>query len=258
MTRLKELLRQLGGSFLDLLLPRLCAGCKRVWLLSHEGYWCRGCLDELAWVGFPRCPRCGRPFPKSPGSPDHPCGECISGRPPFDTARSAVIYAGVVRERIHQLKFGAQLHWVPPLVELLAAAFEKDGPGGIDFIVPVPLHVKRLRQRGFNQAGLLAKVLGKRIGLPVRFDLLARRWWTEPQTRLNRRERLENVKDAFGVVLPGAVQGRTILLIDDVFTTGTTLSECAKALKVTDAAGVHALTVARALPGWKPDNTGLS
>ena len=251
--RFKAALKRLAGSFLDLCLPRLCAGCRRTWLLSHEGYWCEDCLAALPWIRSPQCPQCGRPFLKSPDSHDHPCGECLLSLYPFDTARSATIYAGVVRERIHQLKFGAQLHWVPPLVELLAITFESESPHQIELILPVPLHVKRLRQRGFNQAGLLAKALGRRIGLCVHFDTLVRKHWTEPQTRLNRQERLQNVKDAFLVADPAAIEGKSVLLIDDVFTTGTTINECTKTLKRAGAREVHALTVARALPESKSD-----
>lgn len=123
----------------------------------------------------------------------------------------------------------------------------------IDLIVPVPLHVRRLRQRGFNQAALLARELGRRLEIPVQCGALSRRIWTEPQTRLNREERLRNVKGAFAVLKPGDIGGARILLIDDVFTTGSTLCECAGALKETKAAEVHALTVSRSLPDWRPD-----
>lgn len=122
-----------------------------------------------------------------------------------------------------------------------------------DFILPVPLHVRRLRQRGYNQAGLLAKALGRKLGIPVRYDLLIRKCWTEPQTRLKRQERLENVKDAFTLTMPAKLEKCNILLIDDVFTTGTTLNECARTLKNGGAGAVLALTVSRALPDWKPD-----
>jgi len=249
----KSAMRRLGGSFLDLCLPRLCAGCRKIWLLSHEGFWCEGCFEELPWIRSPLCPRCGRPFLKSASSNDHLCGDCLLGLHPFDTARSATTYSGIVRQRIHQLKFGAQLHWVPALVELLALTFHREGLEGAEVILPVPLHVKRLRQRGFNQVGLLAKALGRRIGLSVQYDSLVRKHWTEPQTRLNRQERLENVKDAFLVVHGPAIEGKCALLIDDVFTTGTTVNECTKTLKNAGAREVHALTIARALPELKTD-----
>lgn len=105
---------------------------------------------------------------------------------------------------------------------------------------------------------MLAKELGKRMNLSVHFDVLQRRVWTEPQTRLKRKERLENVRDAFIVIRSPAIEDLAVLLIDDVFTTGSTTNECARALKNAGAVKVHALTVARALPEWRPDDAALS
>jgi ComF family protein len=250
---LREGLGRLGRSLSDLFLPRQCAGCQETWLDSHRGFWCEACLDELPWIESPICPQCGRPFPKSPSAPDHSCGDCLQSVFLFDSARSATHYAGVVRKRIHQLKFGGQLHWVPPLAELLVNLFRREESPCADMILPVPLHMHRLRQRGFNQAGLLAGSLGGHLGIPVRFDILVRKCWTEPQTRLNREQRLQNVKDAFDVMNASGVTDRNVLIIDDVYTTGTTLNECARTLKAAGVSEVHALTVCRALPDWRPD-----
>lgn len=244
-------LKSFGSSFLDFCLPRRCAGCQEGWLPSYEGLWCEACLEELPWIRSPHCPRCGRPFVNSPSSPDHLCGDCLLSSSPFDTARSATLHSGVVRDGIHQLKFGGQLHWLPSLVALLAKTLNEGDWLERDLVLPVPLHLRRLQQRGFNQAGLLAKGLANWFGLPLSFDVLVRKMWTEPQTRLNREARLKNVKDAFEVVHPQFLKGRKILLIDDVFTTGTTLGECAKTLKTAGALEVHALTVSRAIPDWK-------
>ncbi len=239
--------RALGASLLDLLLPRRCAGCRSTWLSSHEGSWCGDCLERLPRIASPLCPRCGIPYPDSPTSPDHLCGNCLLTASPIDRARAAAFYAGVIRDRIHQLKFGGRLEWVPPLADLLAETAVREGMASADMLVPVPLHVKRLQERGFNQSGLLAGALGRRIGIPCRYDALARGNRTRQQTRLSREERLRNLKGAFLVLKPEAVRGRRILLIDDVYTTGTTLTECARTLKAGGAAEVHALTVARTL-----------
>jgi ComF family protein len=124
------------------------------------------------------------------------------------------------------------------------------GLPALDLVVPVPLHPKRLRQRGFNQSGLLAGEFGRKLKVPVSFDIIRRKNQTQPQTRLNRAERLKNVKGAFEVTDAKRARGRRILLVDDVFTTGTTLSECARTLKKKGGASeVHAITVTRALPG---------
>ena len=141
------------------------------------------------------------------------------------------------------------MKWTPCLAELLEIAYAAWGLDAPDLIVPVPLHPKRLSQRGFNQAGLLALELGRKIKAPVSTDALVRKNQTLPQTRLKRGERLKNVKGAFEIPDDSKVRGRRILLIDDVFTTGTTLSECAKVLKRKGGASeVYALTVTRAIP----------
>ncbi len=166
----------------------------------------------------------------------------------FDSARSAVLHAGIVRDRIHQFKFGKRLEWVLPLVELIESTYAAWGINSPDLVVPVPLHLKRVKERGFNQSALLAKELGRKLGLPVCYDILVRGKWTEPQTRLNRGQRLKNVRGAFEAPDAQRVRNRRILLIDDVFTTGETLSECARTLRKKGASEVHALTVTRALP----------
>lgn len=245
-------LKSAGTLVLDFCFPRRCAGCGLKWVTSAEGCWCEDCLKGLAWIAPPLCPCCGLPFLDSPASPDHLCGDCLQGSFAFDSARSAVLYSGVVRDRIHQLKFGHRLYWVPALAQLMEAVFRGDNAlPPADLAVPVPLHTKRLRQRGFNQSALLAGRLGRSTGGRVRYDILARRRWTAPQTRLARQERLQNVRNAFEVRRPDLVEGRVVLLVDDVFTTGSTLNECVRTLKSAGAAAVHALTVARALPGRK-------
>ena len=166
----------------------------------------------------------------------------------FSSARSAVLHSGIVRDRIHQFKFGARLEWIPPLVELLKTAYTDWEIPAPEMVLPVPLHLKRLRERGFNQSGLLAKEFSRSLGLRVCFDTLVRKNWTYPQTRLNRNQRHINVKNAFEVCEGKDVQGRRILILDDVYTTGTTLSECARTLKKKGASEVYALTVTRALP----------
>jgi ComF family protein len=172
--------------------------------------------------------------------------------PPFDGARSVTLYSEVVRRRIHEVKFGGKLYWIPPLAELLAHGWDSWGPGKLDGLVAVPLHVRRVQQRGFNQAALLATFLGKRLDLPVRHDLLSRIRWTEPQTRLKREDRLKNVAQAFQVGNKEEVGNRRLLLIDDVYTTGSTVAACAEVLKDAGASRVYVLTVARSLPGLKP------
>ncbi len=236
------------SAIVDLCLPRICADCRKIGTLPEKS-WCPACWEKIPHIAPPLCPGCGRPFRDALGSSDHLCGDCIERRFHFDSARSAVLHEGTVRTRVHEFKFGGQLRWTPCLVDLLETAYVAWGPDAPDFIVPVPLHTRRLARRGFNQAGLLARELGRKIKTPVLPCALVRKNSTPPQTRLKRDERLKNVKGAFEISRDAKVRGCRILLIDDVFTTGTTLSECAKVLKRKGGASeVYALTVTRALP----------
>ncbi len=246
------MIRALGASLVDLLVPRLCAGCLGVRHGHAAHSWCESCWEGLPWIRSPICPVCGHPYLDAPAGSDHVCGSCVLSPPAFDEARSAALYSGDVRKRIHEVKFGGKLVWVPALAELLAQCWTVWNPATPDGIVAVPLHVRRVRERGFNQSALLARALGRRLHLPVRHDALRRVRWTEPQTRLNREERLTNVKDAFGVGDVEAVRKRTLLLIDDVLTTGSTVTACAIALRNAGVSRVYVLTVARSPAGWRP------
>ncbi|HYA40989.1 MAG TPA: ComF family protein [Syntrophobacteraceae bacterium] len=255
MTRCSSALGPIGSglkfacsALLELLLPGSCAGCRRI-RTPLERSWCPACWNQIPWIVSPLCPVCGRPFRDSGASSNYLCGECAKSAFYFDTARSATFHEGIVRDRVHQLKFGSQTEWAPPLVELLEMAYSGWGLPAPDLIVPVPLHLKRLAQRGFNQSGLLASRLGRKLKAPVSNNIIRRKHRTQPQTRLSREQRLKNVKGAFEVADVQMARGRRVLLVDDVFTTGTTLSECAKTLKRRGGASeVHAITVTRALP----------
>lgn len=249
MDRVTAILIRLAERLADFLYPPKCAGCAAPLPGGSGRHWCRTCWDGFNRISSPLCSRCGRPFPAHSPVPDHLCGDCLEGRNLFDTARSAVYYQEErVTRRILELKFGGQLHWAPPLADLLQQLWaQRCDRLRADCIVPVPLHAARLRRRGFNQSALLSKFLGQKSGIPVFYELLSRNRATQPQTRLARSERLQNVRGAFDVLNPSAAAGRVVLLVDDVFTTGTTLNECSRALKEAGTSEVHALTVARSV-----------
>ncbi len=238
----------MAGGLLDIFYPPSCVVCSCPHLTLPDMEWCEACLNRMPWVRAPMCPSCGRPFSKSPSFPDHLCGECLLGAFHFDSARSSFYHVDFVRDALHAVKFGAQLHFIRPLSQALVHTARRWDGLAVDLVLPVPLHPRRLRERGFNQSALLAKFLAKKIGAVMDLNTLKRRSWTVPQTRLTREERLKNVKDAFVVPDAWRLKGLRVLLVDDVFTTGTTLSECAKVLKENGAREVMALTVSRALP----------
>lgn len=218
---------------LDLLFPQWCVGCGR------EGeYICQSCQQSLPRISPPICPRCGKPQ-----SEVVLCAACDSENPEIHGIRSPFFFDGVIRRAIHELKYRNLRSLAVPLAELLYEyILENPVPGEI--LVPVPLHRKRLRERGYNQSGLLAKQLGRLTGMPVNDDCLVRQQHTPPQARTaNIDERRRNVIDAFSCV-NGKLEGRQVILIDDVTTSGTTLNACAETLKKSGVVSVWRLTMA--------------
>lgn len=234
-------------ALLDILFPPLCHCCRSFIPGRAEIHLCPACMGKIRVIGSPLCPVCGRPHARKDGI-DHLCGTCLTATRPFERARSALGFDGPVQDLIHRFKYGKKTHLSRPL-GLLASGFLEclRIDAAADLIVPVPLHDRRLRARGFNQAHLLGAVVAKRWGIPLAADNLRRIRWTEPQTGLAAADREQNVRGAFGVVRPERFEGRRLLLVDDVFTTGSTVTECARALKTARAREVSVLTVARAL-----------
>lgn len=234
-------------ALLDILFPPLCHGCKAFIPEAGELHLCPECRAGSPFITSPFCTVCGLPF-ATEGGIDHRCGACIDEPPPFAAARSAVLFEGPVRELIHRFKYGNKVRHRRPLA--LLAAGELGGFAawsGADLIMPVPLHVKRLRQRGFNQAALLGEILAGKWRIPLSRNNLRRVRWTEPQISLTAAERRNNVRGAFAVRDAGAVRGRRIILVDDVYTTGSTVAECARTLKKGGAEAVFVVTIARAM-----------
>jgi len=229
----------------DLLTPRQCPWCNGP--LGHDGdaLGCADCRPRIQAIRPPLCAVCGLPFAAGDGGAL--CADCAKKRPAYDMLRGAVTYAGAATQAIKELKYQRRTGGLRALARVLRAV-ERLGVRWRDYdaLVPVPLHPARLAERRFNQARLLAEHLGPGLP-PVRAAWLERARPPPPQAQLTDKERKKNVRHAF-VVPPGApVAGRTILLIDDVASTGATLHECAKALKRAGAARVDAAVVARAV-----------
>ncbi|NLB55481.1 MAG: ComF family protein [Lentisphaerae bacterium] len=204
-------------------------------------YLCPDCAGKIDVIGKIACKRCGAPLDSEI------CGECRGKRFHFDSANCYGYYAGVLREAIHQYKYSGNRQLAPQLGSILSTTWkERDQQIEVDFIVPVPIHRQRERERGFNQSLLLAEIVSKDLSLPVLQHGLLRTRATKPQVNLALEDRGNNVKGAF---TPGSdsVEGKNLILIDDVFTTGMTLDEAAKTLKTAGAASVHALVLARSL-----------
>jgi ComF family protein len=174
------------------------------------------------------------------------CGACRARAYGFHYARAAARYDGVVREALHAFKFRGRRALAAPLADLLIEVVTGRLPAGApDLLLPVPLHPGRERERGFNQAALLARGVARAWGCPVREDVLVRTRATASQTELDAPARRANVRDAFRARRPALVAGRHVVVVDDVCTTGATLSECARCLREAGARRVGVLTVAR-------------
>jgi competence protein ComFC len=225
---------QLQEKLVDFFFPRRCVGCGE---MGH--FLCAGCQQKLPRLLQPFCKKCGKP--ESSGGL---CPACWGHETAIDGIRSVFRFEGVVRRAIHELKY-RNLKAISGCLAILMANYLKDNQVYGEVLVPIPLHLRRLRERGYNQSSLLARELGKLIVLPVIDDSLRRLKDSLPQARTTTvEERRRNVAKAFAC-RDDKLSGRGVILIDDVCTSGATLEACAKALKVAGAVSVWGLTLAR-------------
>jgi ComF family protein len=244
-------------TMLNFALPSRCPACGAI--VGDDASFCGPCWSRLDFLAGPACAACGTRFEFDRG-PDALCGACLADLPAHDGVRAAVAYGDVARAVILKLKHGRRLGMVRVVGRYLARVAQ-DQPDAV--LVPVPLHRWRIWRRGFNQSALLAQEVARRTGLPVRTDLVARRKSTPMLGGLGRAARARTLRGAFAVPSDkrAALKGRTVLLVDDVYTTGATTGACAKALKRAGAAKVVVLCWARVMrdevDGPEPLGNGL-
>ena len=234
------MLTALLDPFLSLLYPPRCLVCRA---LGESGL-CAACLDGIIPVAPPSCQKCGQTIPADAGG----CLHCRLRRPAYERARALGAYHGVLRDAIHQFKYQDRPQLAAPLGFRLAAIAREHASdlNGLRFdaLLPVPMHPVRRRLRGYNQSERLARVVASHLGLPLLTDALVRTRATRPQVGLDRDARLTNLQGAFAVRRPEAVEGKILLLMDDVMTTGSSLYECTLVLRAYGAKAVYALTLA--------------
>lgn len=228
----------------SLFYPPLCVVCLSN--VDWREYLCESCRNRTPRIVAPFCAKCSEPF-SGAITQTFSCANCEHRTLHFDSAVAAYRSRGVVRKLMHEFKYGQQRHLRHPLADWLGETMNDSRlrDRQFDVIVPVPLHPARERERGFNQAALLAELLARRVAVPLR-AVLQRIRYTTTQTVHDRAERMENLRDAFRLRKNTNVRELHVLLIDDVLTTGSTLSECARVLKEAGALSVHAATAARA------------
>ena len=270
-----DLLIRMAAAFREALFPNKCLSCGRFFHPENAeapppaldlpacpnifdavmaDFFCPDCRPAFYPVASPKCTLCGEMFKSRTGT-DHICGECLSEAIYFDHIRSAGQYDGALMTAVHGLKYNQKTQLARPLGRLLFHTLNSYPEIGIpDMIVPVPLHPAKLKNRGFNQSALILaqwpeffRQTGRRMpDIALDGKILRRIRKTPTQTGLSRQVRKENIRRAFSVVKKGPIQGKNLLLLDDVCTTGATVNECARVLKSGGAACVNVLTLARA------------
>jgi ComF family protein len=238
-------LKVAGASLLNLVFPPFCTLCKdELTRVTAQGL-CDDCLEGFHYINNPICTLCGAPF-TSKTMENHPCSICTKDKIYFSEARSVVLYKGAARDAIKGFKYRSDTNLGTPLGSLFAAYSSPLLPIAQNTtVMPVPLHKNRLKERGFNQSLSLARAFAKVHKLRLDYLKLIRIKDTMPQVRLKGKERADNIKGAFKLKDNNSFKDSSILLVDDVYTTGATVKECSKVLIKGGAARVSVLTLAR-------------
>jgi len=225
---------------LNILFPQSCPICGSSSINHKIAPICLGCWQDISPYNGTMCSRCGKPLISDTATI---CGDCIKDEPPFRYAKSYGLYEGGLEVAIKEMKY----HGVKRLSLSLSELLLQLPMPSVDAIIPVPLHGRRLRERGFNQSALIAKGISKRLHRPLLINTLIRTRYTVPQVTLTAREREKNIKGAFSINNSEDIQGKDIMLIDDVLTTGATVRECSKMLKKAGAGDIYVITLARSV-----------
>ncbi len=237
------LLSRIMKNCMDIVFPPGCTVCGVRLAGDEQGSFCPGCRPGIRPLVWPLCRICGIEVGGAAG--DSPlCGECLKSPPPYLIARSVVRYEWEVQQLVHKLKYNSDLSVLPGISELIGR-YDMAEFADVDCIVVVPLHLRRLQRRGLNQAAVLAGLFFADRRHLIKLNWLVRIRNTVPQTELDRTARRKNLRGAFQTRAMSNFQGTTVCLIDDVLTTGTTVSECSRVILLEGAVAVKVLTLAR-------------
>ena len=229
------------GRILDFLFPPLCPICGAS-VFGH-GQICADCWNRFDWISEPMCARCGYPFPADLKGGEMLCPDCMINKSKMDWMRGACVYDDASRGVMLPFKHGGRLEFQDLMIRAMIAAL-RGLPEGDLIVMPVPLATKRLWKRGYNQAALLSRGIARHLKAKIDFDSVRRKFRADMGHK-HRSARQRNIAGVFNVRRPAAIQGRAILLVDDVYTTGATFDELAKVLKRAGAAWVGGITFCR-------------
>lgn len=229
-----------------LLFPSVCLLCRGSLAFPLEGPLCRSCLDRFPAIREPFCPRCGLPYASPSGVAPGLCGPCRSRPRYFRRARAESPYVDDVRLCLHALKYGGRRRIASILGRRAGRSWVEGGElRGASAVIPVPLSRGRRRERGYNQAELIARAVARESGIPLLAGVLRKTKERPPQAGLSASARRTNVASAYQARLPRALRGKAVLLVDDVLTTGATAEAASRALLAAGAGAVDVLTLAR-------------
>ncbi len=230
------------GYLLDWIYPPRCIFCRDLIPLYEKRGVCGSCEPDLPWVVGCTCEKCGKPV--SIETTKNMCSDCTKREYAYTRGWAVLLYAGRVREMVYRFKYSGHLQYAPVLGEIMVTYIKQKTDTKIfDILIPVPMHKTKQKQRGYNQAALLAAAISDRLHIPTDEDILIRTKQTKAQSGLSIIERQNNIKDAFQVQRPTMIEHKIVLLIDDIYTTGSTIEGCSKVILAAGARAVYFLAL---------------
>lgn len=240
------IVKSLLSKIVNFIFPPQCIICKSI--IDNEDGLCPVCINDINFITDPKCEYCGYPFEFKTDNKFSVklsiCAKCLNNKPKFDKALSVVHYNDASKKIILPFKHADKTNYAKIMGNMMANTIAPF-VAKMDFIIPVPIHLKRMIKRKYNQSALLASHISKRLDIPVLYNVLVRSHFKYSQGKLSFDDRKANVLNAFDIKNPYKIKGKNILLVDDVMTTGATLNECARILKNFDARRVYVITFAR-------------
>lgn len=228
-------------TLLDLIYPPRCIFCTTIIPIQQEKGICNKCKKSLPFIEGKACQKCGKPIQDLKGRTI--CFDCVKTSPIYERGWSVFIYEGMVKETIYRFKYGGHREYAKYLGHLMTKRIKSEELLEVDLIIPIPIHINRKRKRGYNQAEELAKVVSKELGIPMDTSIITRIKDTKPQSGLSIVQRQNNIKKAFQIKDKINLEQMKILLVDDIYTTGTTINYCSTLLKKRGAKEIYFLSL---------------